>query len=235
MGRLNSKYLANRLYETNGVELDASGNAPGYDSATQKLSDPYTTDDGRTLHLIQNKTKDEIFADTLKAEEARYQELYRPLNQQIMSRIGDNSIVDAANKSLDDAIGVKQQQRRARQMDRYGVTETAAQAVQNNKLTSLDDALTRTNIMADARVKQHDRDNMLRSELINLGRGISRSGMDGLNTAANAEAQRNMIQSQADAQKSAQKMQMTGMGVGAAIAMSNPVFAALGIGMGLLD
>lgn len=233
-GRLESAYQFNPDGSLDLENTDVS-KIPGYNPQTHVLtgqgaggfSAKELADAG--IFLSREKTADDNFLAAAKGEEARYQEIYRPLNQELMARIGDNSIVDSTKKSLDLALGGNLQSRRNRNLGRYGVTQTKAQEVQNKTLDSLNNALTRTSTLADAQVKQYERDTMLRNELINLGRGISQSGMEGLNTAANNEAQRDAYNGQVKTQQSAQKMQFAGMGIGAAIAMSNPLFAVAGL------
>lgn len=155
----------------------------------------------------QNRSADDLALESAEREEARYQDMYRPHNQKIMDSIGNNAIVDSAKKSLNQAQDGSEA-RRKRNLARYGVTETAFEAQNNNRLDKLQNALTRSSVMGDANLKQYERDDMLRNEMINLGRNIATSGQSGLDTAAARETARRNQQKQMDAAHSAQKMQL---------------------------
>lgn len=193
-----------------------------------EVIDPYSQEGiQKNLHIKEMqklstapKTKDDLLLEASEKEEERYQDMYRPLNKDIIGSIGNNEIVNEAKKSLDQADPLASQARRKRQLERYGVQESALDAKRNNQLDSLNTTLQRSKVLSDARMSQYNRDDMVRNEMINMGRQISQSGMSGLNTAAQNEQQRKQAESQAKAQASAQKMQMAGMGIGLALAFT---------------
>lgn len=168
------------------------------------------------------QSADQIAADVAQQEEERYQELYRPLNQELMQEVDSTELIDDA-KGIAAQASSDQEARRKRNLARYGVSldqlgqQEVARANKSNTALTLDTAV---NQAADA---QDQLNTNLQNELINIGRGISQSGQQGLTLAANLETQRNNYNSQLEAQQDAAASSLFG-GVGSMMLLSgNPL------------
>lgn len=189
-----------------------------YDALDATGLDPNTPNDivrknALTRSLGGKVTADNLALEAAYKEEKRYQDTYRPLNQELMAEKNSTAIMDSARKTLSDATDAADARRR-RQLGRYGVTETAYDTVENRRRNKISDALNNSATMGAATLAQHERNEALRNELINMGRGISQSGHSGLSEAASMETQRRNQQAMAEAQHDAAKTQMIGTGTG---------------------
>lgn len=163
---------------------------------------------------------DKTAAHVAREEDRRYQDIYRPLNQELMEDLGQNKLIDAAQAEVAKLgpgfTDAKQKARLKRQAGRQGMTLSADAMRKIDDANQFNNAESAVFTLDKARINQRDYDDNLRSELINLGRGISRSGTNMLNEAANSEAARENANSQAKAANDAAKMQLAGTGLGLA-------------------
>ena len=159
---------------------------------------------------------DAIAAQNTRDEEARYQEIYRPVNQDLIAELGENRLLEAAKQEVGNYDPNESAQRVSREMGRVGGQVTAHQAermADANKLTTAQDT---SFTLDNARFSQRTFNDSLRTELINVGRGVSSSGNAGLQDAANSEAARDAANAQASAQAKAGRMQAIGTTIGLA-------------------
>lgn len=186
-----------------------------------------------------NASADKKSAWITEAEGLRYEEIYRPLNQQLMGELKTNKLTDAArletNKVVNNGFAdPKQLARVQRQAGRQGLSVTSGQAQSIQRADKFGNALGVAKTMDHARVAEQDRKDGLRGELINLGRGIATSATNGLTEAAANETQRNNTNNQIRAQDKAAKRQGIGSMAGAGIgfAVGGPAGAMVGGAIG---
>ena len=158
---------------------------------------------------------DGVLAANARKEGERYQEIYRPLNQELMKELGSNRLLEAANAEVGEILsGAGQTERLQRQAGRQGITLDGATRHKIDRAQSFNNAETAVQTLDTARMAQRDRNDGLRMELINLGRGMATSGTNMLQDAANNETQRNIANANARAQDKAAKKQLLGTAVG---------------------
>lgn len=165
----------------------------------------------------QSGSADAIAADNIRQEEARYQGIYRPVNQDLIEELGRNTLLEAAKDEASNIDNTaKTLARTKRAVGRQGGQITGHQASRIKDVVTLQDAQDKSFTLDNARFRQREFNDTLRTELINTGRGISSSGTSGLQTAANSEAQRNAANANAKAQQKASTFQAIGTGLGLA-------------------
>lgn len=124
---------------------------------------------------------DKVATETARAEEQRYQEMYRPLNQELIQSLN----TEYKGPGIDFAKQAKlNEARRQRQMSRYGMRQSAEDQVETKRLTALNNAAEKQFAIDNAYRSEFDRRENVRAEMMNLGRGIATSSQAGLDTAA---------------------------------------------------
>lgn len=161
---------------------------------------------------------DETLASIIERDEARYQQDYIPVENEAIATLDDMSIIEDAGKRVADKSGIDRAMGRAgRESKRYGFNITNAQSQDASANLNINRSASDANTMNNARLNQFDRNRGFRNELINIGRGVSEQGREGLTSAAqmkNARDQRN------DAASSSAKAQRWGLaGSAAALAI----------------
>lgn len=159
---------------------------------------------------------DSIAAENTRLEEARYQEIYRPVNQELIAELGENRLLDAAQEEANRISPEKTLARAKRQVARHGGQLSTHQVDRLTDAVELGNAKDYSFTLSNARLKQREFHDNLRAEVINIGRGISNSGNSMLQDAANKEAQRNAANANVEAANDAAKKQMIGAGLGLA-------------------
>tara|TARA_Y100001938_G_scaffold145613_1_gene222645 strand:+ start:1003 stop:1494 length:492 start_codon:yes stop_codon:yes gene_type:complete len=156
--------------------------------------------------------------DAAKAEEARYQGLYRPLNQELFAELNNSDYLNSVQAELDDPNRpVETSARRKRELSRYGVGDTALDKQRFDEGISLERAVNYTGMMDTARQNDFLRKEILSKELVNIGRGIATSGQNGLDQAAAKSVARENANATAKAQNDAARTQMIGQAAGTAL------------------
>lgn len=168
---------------------------------------------------------DKTLAANARAEDERYQELYRPVNQALMDELDENRLLTAAQDSVDDTYGTgytdtKTLARAKREAGRQGVTIDATSWKRVEREAELGNAEDITYSLSQARTDQRTYNDNLRQELINIGRGVATSGTNMLKDAANMETNRNITNANAAAQQKAARTQFIGTGLGLALAFA---------------
>lgn len=157
-----------------------------------------------------------VLSDVSKQELKFYNQYFKPHNRQLIDSVDSTELVDIAkanaNTSYDQA-----QQRNNRNLLRYGFTPTALDRQQQQFDEATSRSLNYDNLVNSARLNQYDRNVGLRNELVNTSRGIAKSAMDGLSTAAQLQTQRENTNDSLAAQNKAQKTQMLGTAAGLAL------------------
>jgi len=97
-----------------------------------------------------------------------------------------------------------------RTIDRYGMNVNGAQRAQLDRQQSLGQAAGTAQAVNTARIDQRERNLGLASSLMQVGRGVNSSALDGMGTAASLEANRNATNAQNKAQAKANQWQTIG-------------------------
>lgn len=159
---------------------------------------------------------DELALQAAQSEEARYQELYRPLNQELLRDVDSTRIVDAAKEQA-TLTAARREGQNTRNLARYGVSADPLAQKELQRVGTLNNAKFYDDAVNQARVDQYERNQTLRGELINIGRGMARSGQNGLADAANNQVARDNANASAKAQNAAARDQFYGQVAGTAL------------------
>lgn len=161
----------------------------------------------------KNQTPDNILAGITNREQQRFTQLYRPLQQDLISSLNDRSIVDGARATAAGA-GEAGEARTLRNLRRYGLQQSPVEAQQAQRMAQIGQSLDFDSTINDARIEQKERNDGLRRQLIDVGRGVSDTANSGLGQAAGLQAQRDANNA---ANKAAGKAQTTQMLASAAM------------------
>lgn len=164
-----------------------------------------------TLGPRKSKTP---YADMLgriqEEQQQFYDEAYRPLAREMIADVNSTAIVDAAKAGVDGYSAERTAQRGARQRARLGVTGTPSEQALSEYQASLGATTTADGAINQARVQQKERNDALRSDLLNISRGIQTSAINSATNAASTEANRNAANENASAQNKAARNQAMG-------------------------
>jgi hypothetical protein len=145
----------------------------------------------------------DMLLDITNQQQQLYDQLYRPLNQRLIQDVNSTAIVDQAKQEASAVDSGKYIARSQRQQLRYGLNATPQEQEAINYQQQLGGALTSDGNINNARVKQQERNEQLRSELVNISRGISAQAMDSATNAAGAESTRKSTNANIQAQNTA--------------------------------
>ena len=149
-----------------------------------------------------------------RADKAEYDQVYRPLNQQMIAAVNSTSLVDAAkgsaNKGFDSAKA-----REGRMAERYGINFSALQQTESGHQSNAKRGLNYDYTLNTARMNQYERNVGVRNDMIAVGRGIDASAYKQLSNSANLQTHRENANRQAQAQANASQSQMMGSMVSA--------------------
>jgi hypothetical protein len=175
------------------------GNVPGggIPPVTYDKNDP-----SKTLTSITNR------------DWARYQQMYQPVENEIVASLRDSSLVTDAREQAAGAFD-QRTARTLRESNRYGLRLDPAAAEYQQRVNAHDSALYGDSKVNESRIEQKERNDGLRRALIDIGRGVAGTANSGLGEAASTQAQRNANNIAA---KSAFQQQNTQMGAAAAMA-----------------
>lgn len=148
-----------------------------------------------------------------KQEDKHYQDTFRPLNQELIADTNSTAMVDSAKQNATGQYkdGLR---RNERQRSRYGYNETALDKQHQQDTAAGAEGLTYDTLVNSARVDQYERNVGLRGDLMNLSRGIATSATEGMSTAANLQANREMNNDNIAAQNKASKYSFMGQAGG---------------------
>jgi hypothetical protein len=158
----------------------------------------------------------QTLTDVLAREEQRYNYFYRPVEDELIASLRDTSIIDNARENANAGFG-QAAERAARQRSRYGVQQSALEEQQSAAQQAMQQALNFDSTVNDARLEQQERNDGLRRQLIDVGRGFAGDAMSGLSSAAGNQAQRDAANAAARAQHKAQNIGTVGTIASAAL------------------
>lgn len=151
--------------------------------------------DSKAANTLGNITRDQW---------QHYLQQFGGLEQQLVDSRNDQSLVDSAATAAVKQARIGREST-ARDISRYGLGMTGAQANMLARTQQLGDATNTAQSMNTARIDQRDRNMTVMADLMMKGRGVASSGIDGLGDAASTEASRNAQNAQAKAADKAQK------------------------------
>ena len=148
-------------------------------------------------------------ANVGRMEEAYYNDVFRPLNRELIASVDSTEIIDTA-KATANKNTLASIERGKRQRTRRGITATKLDQSRNKYSETLEQGVNYDQQVNSARVKQYERNTSLREGLINKSRNIAAQATDGLSQASNMQTQRENNNRAASAQNSAARNQMIG-------------------------
>lgn len=154
-------------------------------------------------------TRDEELAKLTREDYEQRKELLAKYDDILFGMEGDTSLVDNAREQI-GAIAERGVAQTNRNLDRYGVAKTGAQAIQNERSLALGSARAGTNIMNNATIAQEELNQGVLGNLVAAGRREQQGAFQGLGSVANMESQRIAQGQQAALARQQQRNQMLG-------------------------
>lgn len=189
------------------VALGGKGLAPSFRGSV--------TDYAASKATLGKPTKSKTpYADMLgqiqEEQQKFYEEAYRPLGREMVADVNSTAIVDAAKAGTSSYSAERTAQRGARQRARLGITGTPSEQAMSEYQASLGATTTADGAINQARVQQKERNDALRTDLLNISRGIQTSAINSATNAATTEANRNATNANAAAQNKTARNAATG-------------------------
>jgi hypothetical protein len=100
---------------------------------------------------------DQTMANILRGQQQFRNQIYTPLESDVISQIGDGSLVDAARDAAQQNLGGTAE-RATRMASRYGGLSSPLQAAELSRKAKLGDATAATGLVNNARIAQDERD-----------------------------------------------------------------------------
>lgn len=174
-----------------------------------------TAQSGGTLRY-DPRNPSQTFADITRREQHRYERNYIPVENAVIGSLGDRSVIDEARDNATAGFeGL--QGRQDRSLRRYGVSLDPLQQQETQRRAGMGKSLTYDSAVNDAELYQRERNDSLRNELINVGRGVAQEANAGFAEASGLQAQRDANNRAAKAQSKASAWGTAGSMASAAI------------------
>jgi hypothetical protein len=148
-----------------------------------------------------------------RQEQARYDQIYKPREDQLIKSLDNRDLIDNSRQEIADQNSLDNKGKRSlRDMRRYGLEgPTALQKSVSDSNFGLRNAMTSGNVINNAYSNQHTRNENLGSALINVGKGFAGDAKQSLRDSDAADQQRENANRAADDAASAQKKQQMAM------------------------
>ena len=179
----------------------------------------YNGDPGKTLEQVY------------EADRKEYNEVYRPINREMIASTNSREMVDAAKTSANtnfDASGA----RNRRMAERLGINMNMLEQKETGHRQAASKGLNYDHTVNTARMNQYERNSGIRDEMIAVGRGIDTTAYKMLSESATLQSQREAANTQAAAQAEAQAAGLMGSmastGMMAGYMVGGPVGAVVG-------
>ena len=143
---------------------------------------------------------EEALATTTREDYMSFLRDYSGFEQDLLGRLDDTTLVDAARSDAELSRGVSAGVRQ-RLSERYGQRLTPMQQRSRARSSGLMDTLGTVQSISDARLAQEDTNQALLSNLYNIGQGLSQGSMQTLQQTAATAASRRAAEAQRDAAK----------------------------------
>jgi len=178
-----------------------------------------------------------ILAEITRGQWDDYITRFQPAILDTIANVQDtnrtNEIADNAgalvNSSFQSSVGTTQ-----RSLVRSGADVSARQKSDISQQRGLAKATTVANVENTTRRNVEDANTAAISELVNQGRGIQRTSLQGLNAAATAQTQREQTGAALDLNQSQTAFSSAATGAGIGYSVGGPTGAVIGGGVGLL-
>ena len=170
---------------------------------------------GKEHYLPKNTApkKDEKATDILaqvgQEQQDYYNSVFRPEAQRLINDVNSTAIVDSAKAAAGVDRTEANRARALRQRQRLGVSLTARDQDMQQYQQRLGDVVTNDGNVNNAYVAQQERNDSTRAELVNIGRGITTSSINGLTTAASNQNARDMNNANIQHQNNVAEKQQT--------------------------
>ena len=199
------------LFDLSYGNIDTAGNGPADPGTRTTNSTEFAQNypgfqQGSVNYNPNNPSR--TLADIVGREDARFEYFYEPMIDTVLDELNDTSIVDNARKNADAAFE-RSADRSLRQQSRYGVNMSPAQQAEFERRKKFEKALNKDATVNDARLDLKQRNDNLRRQLIDIGRGVADTATGGLSAAANNQAAREAQNAAADAQHDAARTATT--------------------------
>lgn len=168
---------------------------------------------------VSNTPYADMLGNIQSEQQDLYDAVYRPVAQQFITGVNSTALIDSAKESAGVDRVAANTARGARQVARLGVTATPAQSLNADYAARLGATVTNDGNINKARADQQTRNDAVRTEVINIGRGIAKDSTNSAISAAASETSRNNTNSSIDAQNTAARNQTFGTLAGMAIMM----------------
>jgi len=162
------------------------------------------------------KNPNATLADITRQNNEIYNQVYVPVEDQVISELSENNITAGA-KAKAEAGFDSTQARNQRGLSRYGIELSQLQQREFARQASLSRSLTVDAAVNDAELAQRERDDNLRNELINIGRGVAQEAQSSFSDASALQTQREANNAAGKASQKAAGAQMIGTAASAAI------------------
>lgn len=147
-------------------------------------------------------TADQTLAHVTRAEWDNYLRDFGATEEALVASLSDASLIDKARSSAPKQ-NILAAEAQSRSLGRRGVQMTGAQAAALQRNSALSNALNNATALNNARVDQRERNLSLGSTVMQLGRGVNSTALEGMGTAASLESSRNAQNAAAKAQSKA--------------------------------
>lgn len=172
--------------------------------------------DGGDYRLSMGGDANAMQSRAAEVERNFYDDLYRPVNRELIGDVNSSRLIDSAksnaNKGYDSG-----QTRGLRQRQRRGVNATALDSSRQRVTQQQGQGLNYDTQVNNSRIAQVERNDGLRSEMVNLSRDLASQATTGLGAAAQNATQRENTNNSIDAQNDAAKKQTQGQVAGMAM------------------
>lgn len=157
------------------------------------------------VHVDPNNPSGAL-GELTRREIARYDQLVVPAQQELINSLYDTSIVDDAKANAGEGFDAARA-RAERHRRRYGLRATGAAEQEAVRASQRQEALDYDSSVNEARIEQKTRNDNIRRDLIDVGRGIAANASSGLGAAADNQSYREAAADQARTQRRAQNQQ----------------------------
>lgn len=171
-----------------------------------------------TVSLGSGDTKyGDMLGQIQQQEQQFYTDAYRPLARKLVDSVNSTELVDTAKRTTGTYSAERTAARGARQLARMGIQASARDSDMNAYNARLGNVALTDGTINQSRVDQQQRNDALRTDLVNISRGIASSATDSAINAAQAEGNRNNANANISAQNKAARNNTTGQLAGMAL------------------
>ena len=181
---------------------------PGFSNRTTNYNDLRTNHPGyvRPPDSPNGRNNPEItLSDLTKRAQARFDYFYKPVQQSVINSLGKSNVQPIKQGTAQGFARMRQKAHR--QQSRYGITRTPLEKREFDRRVKREKTLGVGSATNEARLDEKQRNDNLRREMINIGRGVASTATDTFADSAGLHAQREANNNAADAQAKASRNQ----------------------------